>query len=128
MTTGAPSALESAGCADRVIVSTPEAVATGRMNLIGLSLWACNRVESVAAVTHKSTARHRPRLFFALDNGRYESLLRTMVPLRSFMRSHALCTVDRFQRRRSRCRRAARACARPFSADEVERRAAVPPS
>ena len=34
-TIGAASAFESAGCAARVIVSTPEAVATGRMNLTG---------------------------------------------------------------------------------------------
>jgi len=35
---GAPSAFDSAGDAARVIVSTPDAVATGRMNLIGRSL------------------------------------------------------------------------------------------
>jgi hypothetical protein len=35
--TGWPSALASAGDAARVIVSTPDAVATGRMNLIARS-------------------------------------------------------------------------------------------
>ena len=39
-TTGMFSALASAACAVRVIVSTPEPVALGRMNLTTLSAWA----------------------------------------------------------------------------------------
>src|SRR6478752_678645 len=58
--TGAPSAFDSAGDAARVIVSTPEAVATGRMNLIGRSLCA-NAPMATVAVTSAIVAR-RPRV------------------------------------------------------------------
>src|SRR5689334_15759883 len=53
ITIGAPNAFDSAGAAARVIVSTPEAAATGRMNLSGRSLWAT----ATDAVTSASALR-----------------------------------------------------------------------
>ena len=54
-----PSAFESAGCAARVIVSTPDAVATGRMNLIGAV--AELRVRVPCASVAPTTQRQRQR-------------------------------------------------------------------
>ena len=55
-TTGPPSAFESAGDAARVIVSTPDAVATGRMNLIGLS--PCAGAVQATGSAEEHEARH----------------------------------------------------------------------
>ena len=57
-TTGWPSAFDSAGCAARVIVSTPEAVATGRMNLTARSpICACDAPARRARRRRAASAR-----------------------------------------------------------------------
>src|SRR6476469_4775008 len=76
--TGAPSALDSAGEAARVIVSTPDAVATGRMNLIGRSLCANAPMATIALTSARATPRARAPALRRCGDGRlFESFVGT---------------------------------------------------
>src|SRR6476659_6272973 len=84
--TGAPSAFDSAGVAARVIVSTPDAVATGRMNLIGRSLCAHALQAASAPTSAKPMMRTREtRLRRCGDGGLLQSFVTRLLSFRGLI-------------------------------------------
>ena len=122
-TTGWPSALDSAGDAARVIVSTPDAVATGRMNLTARSpICACSRRRATGSRRRRARCAMRRaavRALRALHAIHGHRCLRWSVACASAVSGDAACAISASI---CRCavadaRPAARACARPSSAD-----------
>src|SRR5690242_11079234 len=104
--TGAPRAFDSAGDAARVIVSTPEAVATGRMNLMGRSLCAAATPAASAAVNPNAASAMRAKLRRRGDGGLFQSFVTGSLSLCGWMfgvvarSDRALCDerIDRIRR------------------------------